>query len=191
MGDTSLVPFDERLTRAALLRISVVDATSNFGASFEVPFQFPPRVLTDGKVTNWHSVDAKSYEPIKIFMGAESRRFTLSFEYVATGSGDFTAFNIANILRGIKAYAYDEAGNKSKARVRVYNIIGETEPAPCRIMSISISHGEEIVENNGGIFPLHTQVSIDLELSTQIADFEGEEPKIIGEEAPFPKFEWF
>ena len=210
MPEPSLAEFDRNAAESVEL---FIDQSGR-----RIPFQFPPRVTSDTKVSKWFSTDLKAYEPLKIFDGSEARKFTLEFEYIATGEGEFSPSGIANILRSIKSYGYitvsEAIGNYPTVSPVIYDILptGGGRRANCRLMNISITHGPEVVKEGNVFFHLYTKVNLELELVTKIGGIQqggggsdgdggasgggdpsaGETPKVKAPQlAVGPAFEWF
>ena len=92
-GSTSLLPHEQKVMDDRLfmrfinppLQTSSGTAVANTGSDDVVRFQFPPKVLSDGKRVNWMEIDVKSYEPMAYFMGSKARQIQFRAEYVVYG----------------------------------------------------------------------------------------------------------
>ena len=157
--ESILNEFDKKLIRNAKMII-----ISEGEDPYPIPFQFPPRILSDSKKPQYQEIPTYSYEPIKIYIGSDSRAFTVEFDYIATGE-QFNVPTISDILRQIKSSIYNGTNAGPQIKCSIYEIA--PKELPCRLMGIDIKHSEELVDN-GGIFPLHTKVSLQLEMQTRI-----------------------
>jgi hypothetical protein len=132
----------------------------------DVPIQFPPRITDDSKSAIWDIQQVKQFEPISIFHGSEARRIGIEFTYVVTG-GTYTTSYIANICHLFKAYFYRPVSAQMPiVTVHLYDHVGPG--ATFRMNSVSVSHGDTIIKDGSGTFPLLTKIKADMALSTNI-----------------------
>ena len=171
MPDSTLTEFDTGITNGIELTNSL---TGN-----KVKFQFPPRITTESKTSNWKEKDIAAFEPYKVYRGAGPRSITLEFEYIATGSGDFTAQKIARYLREIKEYYYranilDQKEKYPVFQLKAWDVVpGNVAIANFRLHNLTINYSSSMVrfsaERSLVSFPLHTAVTMSLALATNIS----------------------
>ena len=68
------------------------------GKSSDIPIQFPPRVKSKNKTSNWVLEDKESYEPEAVFKGSDATKLTVELKYLVTGG----KWNIQTISKSIK-----------------------------------------------------------------------------------------
>lgn len=160
MADSILAPFDSQVANSVILRVG----------GKRIQFQFPPRITSDGKSSNWKSIFQASWEPLKIYWGSEARKLSFEAEWIATGSGVFTPQGIAEQMRTVKEYFYSAQvgrGPYPLVKLKAYEIV--PSEAPFRLMDFSDSLGETLVRSGGAIFPLYSKMTLSLELATNIS----------------------
>jgi hypothetical protein len=152
-----------------------------FGGGFPLPLQFPPRVTDDTKAAIWNETEVASYEPLAIWMGSNPRRVSIELTYIVTGSDKFTAKYISLITKQLKAYFYrsiKDLENIPLARMHIYDHFGGSDgPADFRLLDIGISHGDTIIKDGTGAFPLLTKIKINAALVTKIGGASVGSPK--------------
>lgn len=139
------------------------------GGSGLVKLQFPPRIVSDTKSADWKEDPKFSYEPIVLFQGSAPRKITMELVYIVDGQ-QFTAQTIANITKKIKAYFYRTIKGGSKipiVKIRFYAHVGQVVPADFRLLDVNITHGDTIIKDKDGVFPLLTKITINAALTTQ------------------------
>lgn len=168
-----LLPFDRSLASSVEISFADDPSTSNglpLGDG-PVPLQFPPRITSDSKSADWTEIPKGSWEPQAIWKGAAARRITLELLYIVDGA-QFGALEIATITKQFKGYFYraiQDGDNKLPImRLKLYDHIGEELPGDFRLHSVNITHGDTIIQDGGGVFPLLTKISLEASLTTQI-----------------------
>lgn len=160
-GDSSLRPFDQEIVGS--VRIIVSD--------IPIEFQFPPRIKADSKASIWKSFDVASFEPVKWYWGSEARKLGLSWEYIST-SNIFTPKKIKKIIGEIKRYFYEAHAVRNAGKypvveiAKLYNLI--EGPAQFRLHELNMEYSDELFRGEGGVWPIHTTVTMQLELATKI-----------------------
>jgi hypothetical protein len=145
------------------------DATPNG----TIPFQFPPRLTSDGKEAIWEDTDMLSWEPLAMWMGSHPRKITLETQYVITSkSGDWNVTNIAGVLNAYKSYFYRSAGqvsptNMPLVRLKIYQYAPDTI-IKWRARNVTITPDGGLINQGGSILPVIHKVSMSLELITQV-----------------------
>lgn len=160
-------------------------------------FQFPPKIIGETNSSVWIEKDQWAIEALKIHTGSVGRHIRMEWEYIATDN-TWDAKNIANNLRNLKSYFYEFGFMAGKARVYPLVYVRYMQIIPVitdfRMRDLNITYSEEIVENNG-LHPLHTKVSVELEVATNLSamgkDEVTGEPKIIAGALLSIKPEWY
>ena len=166
-----LLPFDASLAASVEITFSDDPPTSNGLPLEKIPLQFPPRITSDSKSADWTEIPKGSWEPQAIWKGASARRITLEITYIVDGT-DFKALEIATITKTFKGYFYraiPEGDNKIPImKLKMYDHIGEEMPGDFRLHNVNITHGETIINDGDGVFPLLTKITLEASLTTQI-----------------------
>lgn len=166
MPDSSLAAFDAQLAASASMTV--------LGA-VKISFQFAPRVVSDSNSSEWLEQDLWGIEPLKIHKGSGGRKLTVEWEYIATDN-QFSASNIATILRGLKSYFFlFKRGTYPVVKFKFSEVVPDA--MNFRMMNCQITHGPEMVMSGGKFYPLYSKVSVNLELATKI-NVPGEPPKV-------------
>lgn len=162
----------------------------NGGNGKRVRLQFPPRVTSDGKSSNWMEFDIASYEPLAVWRGSSARSITVEFDYVVDGSSNhehgvvWDIETIASQLRLLKSYFYVtlDANQATFPLVKLvmydYAPLSGFDISTWRMKDIKISPSGPIIENTarasvGNIalsnrhFHLKHTVSMTLDLFTR------------------------
>lgn len=191
------------------------------GGDQPLPLQFPPKITDDSKSANWNDIDQFSYEPIPIFKGASPRRITVEIVYIVTGASNgqksiggsdpgvqvggpaggsassWSTRYIAQITKQVKAYFYRSIGTGEDlpiVKMRFYNHIGEGSGGPeasFRLSDVQISHGETLINDSEGVFPLFTKIRMTALLTTQIQSGNEKDPKLQANVPQAPKKQWY
>lgn len=163
---------DSQINDAAIIEIvQSPPAVSGFPpGGARIPIQFPPHIVDDTKSANWVEEGVASYEPITIWHGALARKIAVELTYIVTG-GQFTTVTIPQIAQNFKAYFYRSI-NSTRApivKMTIYNHM--TVPnSTWRLLDVNISHGETIINDGSGIFPLMTKIKVNAALMTNITN---------------------
>lgn len=161
---------DQNINDAAEIKIRhAPSAVSGFpGGGETIAIQFPPRVTDDGKSSMWREKPSRSFEPFAIWDGAAPRKISVELTYIVTG-GKFTTKSIAEIAQHFKAYFYRsvEDGLVPVVEMTIYNHMSEPG-STWRLFDVNISHGETIIKDDAGIFPLMTKIKVSAGLITNI-----------------------
>lgn len=130
-------------------------------------FQFPPKILSDSKQARWSFEHKTGYEPVAIFMGAESRRITLKAEWVVYNEWSTNKINEA--ILNIKSHLYlvGAAVNSRAPFVEMTAYRIAPSRSTWRLMGVSFQYSEEMVGVGTDAWPLHTEGTLNLELFTQ------------------------
>ncbi len=193
------MPIKKGLTINDRALVSAISLKVTTGRTID--FQFPPKFVSESKKSNWVSdADHVAYEEVKHYTGSSSRALTLEYEYLVTG-GLWTIPAIVGNLRSLKEYFYKfaQVGGNQKiyptVQIDGYDVIpqdGGRVPT-FRMMDYSFTYSDTLITVGERTFPIHTKVSIPLELMTQIAPLEGGGNGIILDDSlpPAPVFAWY
>jgi hypothetical protein len=157
--DSSLTSFDQT---------TIQGVTFTLFNGTQIYFQFPPKIVSEGNVSNWEEKDIWAIEPLRIHKGSAGRKLTMQWEYVASDSL-WNCIRIPSMLRNLKSYFFT-------FKREIYPIVkiqfGNIIPIPMnfRIMDLDITYSEELISNPPGspIHPLYTKVSVNLTLATRV-----------------------
>lgn len=156
----------------------------------DIEFQFPPKVLTDGRKGNWFEGELTGgKEPVAVFKTSGPRQLSLSWTYIVDSfKADSTSWNIERITRNIRTLRGYFANARARGDGSVYGArdglvvefwawcIGGSTPISARIVGIDVKYGETMVfppasnTESGGTsaFPLRTDITIDFRLWTKL-----------------------
>lgn len=172
----TLIQFDQDLANAVSIEfVAQPDPISGFpsgpgGGSGRLDLQFPPKITSDSKSANWQEENKGSYEPLLIWLGSNARKVTIELTYIVDGN-QFTTAAIANITKVVKAYFYREIQDNKNipiVKMLMYNHMDPNSSADFRLLDANISHGETIIQDGSGQFPLLTKITINAALVTQV-----------------------
>lgn len=140
--------------------------------STELEFQFPPKILSDGRKGTWSEGDLRGTEPIAIFSTSGAREFTLSTVYVIDGD-IWTAEKIHKQISLARSY-YTKVSRAGTSDPLVVEIklagIGGQKDMTARIKNASTKYSETYV----GDFPLRTDLTIDFAIWAQTPPLESQ-----------------
>lgn len=176
-----LTDLDNELSKAVSMRFE--GAQGGTGVQ-NVDFQFPPRIISDGKGGSWEERETRGDEPMAYFKTSKSRNIRLEWTYIVGetgGSGEsmyWDADRVRNQISGLRGYFHRMTQNGKGDGLVVYFKMwnhGGPEEMTCRILQFDIGHGKSIIipaDERGGAdmdkaYPLRTNVSCDLRLWTR------------------------
>lgn len=149
------------------------DATEQF--KIKIPpagfldLQFPPKITTDGKQSNWNEEHRFGYEEFAKWMGAYARKINIELNYVVWGK--WNQKKISDEVRKIKQHLYVSGiGVKDKVPfifISGWKIIPGSGKLPAfRLMGVGIEYSREYVGSGQDYWPLHTKISMECKLFT-------------------------
>lgn len=139
--------------------------------------QFPPKINKDGKQAEWMEVPSGSYEPMKYYVQSHARAIGIKFEWIC--GGRFPPDKVHKIVSAIKSYFYGPyfAVNKNRQDypiVEIFNFYGIIDKrSTWRMMDMSVNYSDEICKINNIFYPIHVEVTINLESATQLGHLSG------------------
>lgn len=152
------------------------------GNHTNVPFQFPPRIMSASKAIDWDLRHAASYEEVAVYRGAKAKQIEFEITYIVTGHSDgnttYNASTISDIVRTIFAHAYRTmAAGIDKMPLfsisALYGIHGSGSESFWRLSdSIQVNYEGQLIFN-GVYHPLMTKITLPLAQVTQVGDFTG------------------
>lgn len=149
----------------------------------DIEFQFPPKILSDNRSANWNEGNLPGNEPVANYQTSSAREMSLSFTYMVDDystsipgkvpNGTWSIGRIKKQLVKLRGY-FSQLKNNDLRRAQLiyfrYPLYTGYETWSCRMKSVNIKHGETIVGTprlvTSGVFPLRTDVTIDLRLWT-------------------------
>lgn len=153
-----LTKHDTALASAAVLRFSDVAAP--------VRFQFPPKVVSDGRKGSWEERDAQGVEPIAIYKGSGSRTISLQITYIHDGD-TWNCSTIRAQVNKIRGYFQRVKKAYQERNLGVYLklwCIGGSEELSFRMRSCDVKYSETMIMDGGtdSAWPLRTDITLDL-----------------------------
>jgi len=147
----------------------------DFSDGLKIEFQFPPKITSDSKSSKWKLKWQNSYEPYAVWLGAEARRITLAADYVV--HGEWGADKVQKQITNAKGHLYKHGGktgpNAPYATLNMYGIA--PDGSTWRVSDVNIKYSQELIRD-GIIWPLHSKLTIRLDLFTQGAPLQGGDP---------------
>lgn len=212
--------FDRNIVKAVSLTFlrSVVAPLQGSVDDVTIAFQFPPKILSDNQQGTWKEGELPGVSPVAVFATTNAREMTLSWTYIVedfdtealeqgtTGGGGLAAKDIwsiskikenINLLRGYFSRIRSLQSDRAAMTVRFrYPWLTGGKIWSCRLKSVDVKHGETLVGTPGNVFPLRSDISVDIRLWTT-GIYEGQSPsqgvqQINGlEPEPSPKDLWY
>lgn len=149
---------DRALSRSASLR---------FGDGTNVLFQYPPKVLGDGRKGTWDEPEVRATEPVAIFAASSPRNIVLQITYIYDGMqwGCDTIRQQVNNIRGYFQRIKDQ--NTRNRNLIVYLklwCIGGLNELSFRMRSCDVKYSETMIMegDSSSAWPLKTDITLDL-----------------------------
>ncbi len=140
-------------------------------------FQFPPKILSDGRKSQWEENSVPGREPVAVFSTSGAREFALVITYIVDSiedkEGSFSPNRISQIthfLRGYYAWGRNTADQRNYVVKFKYIGYGGGQPTSCYIRGIDVKHSDTIILNTNpaeGVsrsFPLRTDITLDMRI---------------------------
>lgn len=189
----NLTTFDQNLAESVILRIGGTSPVSGFpGGGATIKFQFPPIIKTEKKKIDWRTLDkGMLYESYYLWAGGRPRTISLLATYIVGGppvSGiKWTAENVAREVRRYKSYFYNQGLKGAFLPVFVLDMYqhapGLAEKKK-RVLSttwrgedVTFKYSDSLVSDgtSKSTFPLRTDVTLRLVLTTRIQTEDGQD----------------
>lgn len=167
---------DRRVAESCYMRLS------NFGI---VEFQFPPKILSDNRRGTWLEPELPGTEPVANYKTSGAREISLSFTYVVDshftqqfgfqfvpqlGNGQWSIDRIKEQTQKLRGYftliKLNNGDRKSMLVYFKYPFLTGKDDWTCRIKSVDVKHSETLVGEPNNIFPLRTDIIVDLRMWT-------------------------
>lgn len=147
-------------------------------------FQFPPKVVNNSRDADWDEKNGgpNAGDKIAVYKTANPLRITIEWRYV-TGYAGWTAAKIKDEISTLRGYfrnPYIEGSGEDAMSPLVVSLllwdIGGKKFMSFRITAVNVKHGPTLVgsKDGGHIFPLITDVSVELKSWPQILGTLGE-----------------
>ena len=160
------------------------------GGLFSVPieFQFPPKILNDGRKAEWVDANVPAGNPVSVYAKTGPREISLSFTYIVDGD-IWSTTKISNIIRELRGYfgrANMNIANNQRDMIVMFKmwLHGGVNEMSCKLNNVVLKHSETVVMpcrapgtfvdsvlpsatdvNLANLaYPLRTDVSIDLRI---------------------------
>lgn len=137
-------------------------------------FQFPPKILSDGRKAQWEEGSVPGREPVAVFSTSGAREFALVITYIVDSTedkvGTFSPNRISQIthfLRGYYAMGRNTADQRNYVVKFKYIGYGGKDPISCYIRGIDVKHSDTIILNPDTeirSFPLRTDITLDMRI---------------------------
>jgi len=150
------------------------------GKTVDIEFQFPPKVLTDGRKGNWEEQEMPGgQEPFAVFVTSGPRELSLAWTYIvdsfdADNSDAWTVERITRNIRRLRGYFANVRDSNSTRDGLVVEFfmwcIGGTRPITARIKGIDVRYGDTLVfppKLSDRAFPLRTDITLDIRVWTK------------------------
>lgn len=188
---------DIAILSTTLLRISPENAAPSgfpLGNPY-IPFQFPPKVTSEGKETSWSmTFNTYAWEPLAHWEGNSARKITIHFVYSVTNQPAVGASaqragiikwdlpSVVKTVRNLKAYF---TTNPLATLLPVFEMqlyehapTGNAATTTWRGTGVSIKHGEELIlaARGDGVlsaYPLVVECDLSMEMVTNIRKKDG------------------
>ncbi|MCK9558574.1 MAG: hypothetical protein M0R50_11115 [Candidatus Cloacimonetes bacterium] len=162
----NLLQIDRDLAEAASMQIGI-EKDNNVR---KISFQFPPKILSDGRSGTWDDSEQPGDQPISNWRTSGARKWTLEWTYVIGVNGWSTA-DVKKQILTLRGY-YTKKGELASTFIvgfKMWNL-GGPNPMSCRFGNIDISHGKALYIPSGNVneaFPVITNVKVGMQLWTR------------------------
>jgi len=173
MADT-LLAIDNNL--ADEVQFYIGDVGDTLSSKLKVDFQFPPKILNDGRSGTWEEYPFPGSQPIAYWKTSGARKWSLEWSYVIGARGWDTS-KVKTQITSIRSYwemrkGENYAGNLI-VRFWMWKLGGD-KYMTCRITDIDVTHSKAIYVPNGGLsmddrksaYPVVTNVKVAMQIWT-------------------------
>lgn len=140
---------------------------SDLGENNLIPFQFPPKIMSDNRKGEWSESNLPGAEPVATFKNSGPREFALVMTYIVDGY-PWTTGKISQITHRLRGYFANTRNDTDRRNLVVdfkYIGFGNQEAITCYIRGIDVKHGDTLVlnpEEPSTSFPLRTDITLDM-----------------------------
>lgn len=155
-------------------------------------FQFPPKLVTDNRRGIWNDENLRGTEPIAVFSTSGPREMSLQWTYLVDSGKLWNSVVVSSQVRAIRGYFAQVRTNETTRNLVVKFRYGQHtggDTMTCRVTDISVKHSETLVGTGKNIYPLRTDVAVELRLWTKGGS--GEKLQNIPALADKEKAEWY
>ncbi len=155
-----------------------------------IEFQFVPKIMSDSRKGSWDESEVLGREPISNIATAGPRIMSMQWTYIVDEIGNAPQGNNGNaiplgnggiwtiqrikrqinVLRGYFLTAKDAddpSTHRGLIAILKWPLVGGVGEWTCRITSVDIKHSDNMVGNRDVMFPVKTDVTIDIRLWTR------------------------
>ena len=170
-----MIPADESILNKVSITFEGTDPISGWTVGKKVDLQFPPRIRGNSKKANWKTQDARTYEPIAIWMGSDATMLDLELQYVVTG-GKWNIPKISSIVHNIMGYFYRSVRAQGPGieppvvKIQLYEVAPSAggQISTWRIENCSLDQTDELILDNDKVYPQVTVIKLSLAMITKI-----------------------
>jgi len=119
----------------------------------KVEFQFPPKIVSDGRKGNWKEFPTRQQEPYAVYTVASPRILTIHATWIVEAGSGWPASKIAKQLVNLRGYFMVGWGQDQDliGKFRCWQI-GGPEQQSCRLVDVNIKYSETLV-SPGAVTP--------------------------------------
>lgn len=167
---------DRGIADSVIFNFLAPDPSDDGPDSGKITFQFPPKMVSDNRRGNWKEGELAGTEPVSVFATSSAREMTLTWSYIVeyTRSSGGNQFDIDFVRRNVNRlrgyFANYRANNQDRKGLIVrfkYSAITGTYPWTCRIKSVDVKYSDNLIGPPNRVFPLRTDITVDLRLWTE------------------------
>lgn len=163
-----MTPHDALLANAAVLTFA------DGGDMKRAIFQYPPKVISDGRKGSWEEKDTWGREPVAIYASSAPRCITLLVTYINDGVWDHKKISKqVRLIRGYFQRAKDLLNQRNLVAFLKLWAIGGEIPMSFRMRSCDIKYSETMIMVNRDqrtAWPLRTDLTLDFAAWTREGD---------------------
>ena len=171
-----LIQADQNIIDPVQFILEGPEPVDGFNGSNKIPIQFPPRIRSKTKSSNFEIKDNKGfYEPVAIWRGATGTQISIEFKYVVTG-GNWGIAKISDTVHDVMGYFYRNVAVQNKeailplVTVVMYEIVPKAgnELSKWRIETATVNYSDEIIIKDNLIYPQVTTIALSMVMVTRI-----------------------
>lgn len=173
-----------------MVRLEIVSFRDNdLPFSSNIEFQFPPRILSDNRKATWIERDVPSSEAAAAYKVSSPREMAMSFCYIVEdntmdSTTYWSALRIKNQISKLRGYfsqiKRDDSQRDSMLVYFSYPYYTGRKAWSCRINSVDVKTSDTLISMpDGSVYPLRTDVNVDIRLWTTGARQGEDEDKVV------------